>query len=56
MHHVHLPQFFLYRVLIITGHAALDVLLVKAAHHVFFSDHVLYTAMMRVLLQVFAAQ
>lgn len=56
MHQVHLAQFVPDRVLIVTGEAALDVLLVKTAHHVFFSDHVLYTAMMRVLLQAFAAQ
>ena len=55
VHKVHLAQFVLDRVLVITGHA-LDVLLVKAAHHVFFSDHVLYTAVMWMLMQTFAAQ
>ena len=56
MHQVHLAQFVPDRVLIVTGQAALDVLLVKAAHHVFFSDHVLYTAVVRMLMQEFAAQ
>ena len=56
MHQVHLAQFVPDRVLIVTGQATLNVLLVKAAHHVFFSDHVLYTAVVRMLMQELAAQ